>query len=192
MRKILWIAVPFVLTACGATVTKTGEGEAPAPAPLASDKPTATELAKVDATDVAGTWSEASGTKAAYTGEDGQTVFAVTCEASGDAAGNGNMLKFSRTVDPSSDARAIGIFTDAGAISVPATVDTVTGEISGAVSAETTAISALSVGEGKLRIAVDEQAYNIPNDISVKNVVDACRPSVPKVDDGSESEKKLH
>ena len=190
MKHSLIYALPVLLAACGPTVTQADGADMPAPTPLKADKATAAKSATPAAqeTQIAGTWSQTDETTAVFTGEDGAEIVKLRCLPANEDQGTGPVLALQRPIATASDATSIGVFTDAGAISMPASVDTQGGVITGTIAADAPRISALAVGQGSLKLRAGNSIYVLDNAKAVESIVTACRPAPAKANAGDAAE----
>lgn len=190
MKSKLIYALPVILAACGPTVSQSGGTEMPAPAPLKADKaPAKTATPAVQETAFSGSWAQTDPGTAIFTSEEGAELVKIRCLPGSEDDGSGPALAIQRTASGNSKASSIDVFTGAGGLSFPASVDTQAGLITGTIAADSPRLSALMVGQGELRLQAGTDVYVLENSQAVESVVEACRPAPePAADTPQDSE----
>jgi len=178
MKPRLIYALPVILAACGPTVSQSGGAEMPAPAPLKSDKAPAKAAAPaIQETAFAGSWAQTDPETAVFTSEPGAELVKIRCLPGGEDDGTGPAIAIQRTTSSNSKASSLDVFTGAGGLSLPASVDAQAGLITGTIAADSPRLSALMVGQGDLKLQAGTDVYVLENSKAVEAVVEACRPA---------------
>jgi len=178
MKPRLIYALPVILAACGPTVSQSGGAEMPAPAPLKADKAPAKAAAPaIQETAFAGTWAQTDPETAVFTSEEGTELVKIRCLPGSEEVGTGPALAIQRTASGNSTASSLDVFTGAGGLSLPASVDAQAGLITGTIAADAPRLSALMVGQGELKLQAGTDVYVLENSQAVEAVVEACRPA---------------
>lgn len=178
MRHSFLYALPVMLAACGPSVTEATGAQMPAPTPPKAEK-TADKTATpaIKEAELAGAWSQTAPDTAIYAAEDGTELVKIRCLPADEEQGTGPVLALQSPVSSGSEATSIGVFTGAGAFSMPASVDTQGGVITGTIGADSGRLSPLMVGQGDLKLKMDNEVYILGNSREVEAVVEACRPA---------------
>jgi len=182
MKRHLLYALPLTLAACGPTVTKAGGEAMPAPAPPKAEKAAeSTQKPAMTETELAGSWSLPNDETAIYVNENGDELVRIRClvQSTQDLYAEtpaGPVLAIQRQVAKTADATTVDVFTGAGAFSMPASVDTQGGLLTGTIDASSPRLAGLAIGQGDLKLVAGNDAYILPNSKEVEAVTEACRP----------------